>query len=212
MVRTGRMAEGAKRWLFVLIASILICGYSFYRDRASGAEDPQWLAAGYAISFGLALVWSLLNYVSRIRLNNLYRKHSGIEAYVDQLAMSEDDKLELRNYLEDFAQDLASQGRTQQEAEAEALSHFRIKEWMSASDRSSLFSFQSHSYLWIWAAGAYVLAVVLAIADIVFKLDTVWTLIVTTLLAAYGTAWIALVYVYKLADAWIERQWRNHFS
>jgi len=206
------MAGGEKRWLFILIASMLICDYSFYCDRAPGTEDPYWLAAGYAISFGLALVWRLLNYASRIRLNNLYRKHSGIEAYVGQLAMSEDDKLELRNYLEDFAKDLASQGRTEQEAEAEAISQFKVKELLEASDRASLFRFQTHSYLGIWGAVAYVLAVAVAIAEAVFRPDTVWAVIFATVLAAYGTAWIVLIFLYRLADRWIDGQWRRHIS
>ncbi|MBB6733812.1 hypothetical protein [Cohnella zeiphila] len=197
-------------WLLAL--SVVVCGAFFWMDQRSASDDQFWLSVGYGVSFAVAVLWSAVNYISHIRLNAMYRQMNDIEAYVRQLAMSEEDRLELRNYLEDYAQDLTAQGRTKEQATAEAISQFKVKELLSLSKNTELFHLPAHYYLFGWTVLAWALLAALTIVGDLFEADGTGMVIAQTILAVYGAALAGLFFVYKVLDAAIHRKLQHHFS
>ncbi|MCQ6561822.1 permease prefix domain 1-containing protein [Paenibacillus mendelii] len=194
---------GDIRHSWLLILSVAICGVFFYMDRMDIPDDRLWLSIGYGVSFGIALLWSIVNYISHIRINVLYRNHSDIRAYVEQLAMSDEDKLELRNYLEDYTEDLMNQGKPREQAAAEAISQFKVKELLSLSKNTSLFQLHAHYYLFGWAAVASAAFILLVTMEGALLPNGGWVLILETIFIVYGAAFIVLFLVYKVLDVWI---------
>jgi hypothetical protein len=93
---------GDIKYYWMLIVSIVVCGAFFYLDRSDNPDNQFWLNVGYGVSFGLAVLWSGVNYISHIHINAMYWKQNDIQVYVEQLAMNYEDKVELSNYLEDY--------------------------------------------------------------------------------------------------------------
>ncbi|TNJ62337.1 hypothetical protein FE784_31100 [Paenibacillus hemerocallicola] len=200
------------KYYWLLVLSIVLCGAFVYWDRMDSPDKTLWLSVGYGASFGLAVLWSGANYVGHIRINAMYRKHNDIQAYVEQLAMNDEDKMELRNYLEDYTQDLMSQGKTKEQATAEAISQFKVKELLSLSKHTSLFDLHAHHYLLGWAAVAFVLLLLLELLDGLLFSHSLLTMIVESILAAYGAAFIMLFFIYKVLDVWVYRKLNSHLS
>ncbi|MFY0758609.1 permease prefix domain 1-containing protein [Metabacillus dongyingensis] len=121
---------GDIKYSWILSLSAIFFGITNYLDRMY-SNDPAWVHAGYWISFAIAVLWGVLNYISHIRMNNMYKKQDDLQLYVNQLVMSEEDKLELRTYLEDYVQDLMKQGNTEADAMREAINQFKVKEFLS---------------------------------------------------------------------------------
>jgi hypothetical protein len=160
----------------------------------------------------MAVLWCAANYVGHIRINAMYRKQNDIDAYIAPLAMNTEEKLELRNYLEDFAQDLMNQGMQEEQATAEAIRHFKVKELLSLSKNSSLFHLHAHYYLFGWAAAAFVLLILLWFVNGLWFPHAVLLLVLETILFVYGSALVLLFFVYKLLDAFLDRTWGKHIS
>ncbi|MBD2869260.1 permease prefix domain 1-containing protein [Paenibacillus arenilitoris] len=203
---------GDIRYGWLLIVSMAMCVAFFYCDRYYDPDDQSWLSAGYAMAFATAVLWGALNYIGHIRLNAMYRKQNDIRAYVGQLAMSEDDKAELRNYLEDYAADLTEQGKSKEEATAEAISQFKVKELLSLSKNTALFQLHAHYYMIGWIAVALVLAVLTEMTRWLMDSNALWFMIVEAVFAAYGAGLFGLFVVYKLLDAFIHRKLNDHLS
>jgi hypothetical protein len=85
-------------YAWLLVISKVLFGFSFYIDRIN-LNDPIWLLIIFFISFAIAILWGTVDYIGHIRMNAMYQKQNNIRAYVNQLAMSEEDKLELQTYL-----------------------------------------------------------------------------------------------------------------
>ena len=198
------------KYCWLLIVSLAICGAFFYVDRSYNPDDQFWLSVGYGVSFGMAVLWSGTNYIGHIRINAMYRKQNDIQAYVEQLAMSSEDKVELRNYLEDYAEDLMNQGKSEAQATAEAISQFKVKELLSLSKNSSLFHLHAHYYLLGWSAVAFILLGLLVVTDGLFVLNSLMTLIIVTILAVYGASFIFLFFIYKVLDVLIYQKLHKH--
>ncbi|UVI30491.1 permease prefix domain 1-containing protein [Paenibacillus spongiae] len=203
---------GDIKYSWMLILSILICGAFFYADRMDQPDDRLWLSVGYGASFGLAILWSVMNYIGHIRINAMYRKQNDIGAYVEQLAMSDEDKLELRNYLEDYTEDLMTRGKSREQATAEAISQFKVKELLSLSKNTSLFQLHAHCYLFGWAAVACAALVLLVVLDGALGSNAVLVLILETIFIVYGASLFLLFLVYKLLDAWIHQKMYGNLS
>ncbi|XID91980.1 hypothetical protein ACF3MZ_26440 [Paenibacillaceae bacterium WGS1546] len=200
------------KYAWLLILSMALSGVFFYLDRQT-APDPFWLSVGYGVSFGIAVLWSAMNYIGHIRINAMYRRRSDIAAYVGQLAMSDEDKAELRDYLEDFARDLMNQGRSKERATAEAISQFKVRELLSLSKNTSFFQLHAHYYLFGWAvaaaAGVVILLLLEGLAIFPERLIAMSTI---TILTVYGFAWFCLFFVYKALDMVIFRKMHKQLT
>ncbi|MDF2935585.1 MAG: hypothetical protein K0Q90_958 [Paenibacillaceae bacterium] len=200
------------RYSPVLLLSIVICVIAFFIDEHVDPKDQLWLAVTYYVSFSLAALWCGINYIGHIRMNNLYRKHADIGAYVEQLAMSTEDKTELRNFLEDFAADLEGQGRTRQEAAKEVISQFQIREFLAMSKHTSPFESHGHHYLMgygILFLGASLIA--LAAELLLSHPPLVW-LIISSVAGVYGICFFGVYVLYKLLDRFIYNKLKKYFS
>lgn len=193
------------KYSWLLLLSIAFCFLVFYIDR-SDMKDPGWLTIGYLLAFALAVVWGVINYIGHIRMNVMYQKQNNIQAYVENLAMGKEDKLELQHYLEDYAADLIMQGKPKNEAAKEAINQFKVKEILSLSKDTMLFNLHAHYYLIGWA-------ILAAIVDIIIWLlyggvypSSQLLLIIGLILIAYGMGFIALFCGYKLMDSFIYRK------
>lgn len=200
------------KYAWLLLISAMLCIFTFYVDEHFNPSDQFWLSIAYFTSFALAAIWGGMNYVGHIRINSLYRKQKDIQAYVDQLALGREDKLELLNYLEDFAADLELQGKTKEEAATEAINQFKVKEFLSMSKHTS--PFESHGHHYLLGYGSLSLAVVLILILIEKALNSfsLYLFILETVLAVYGICLIALRILYKILDKFIYRKLKNYFS
>ncbi|MDQ0058658.1 hypothetical protein [Paenibacillus harenae] len=202
---------GELRYAWLLLISSLLCIATFYVDEQFDPGDQFWLSIAYFTSFALAAFWAGMNYVGHIRMNNIYRKQNDIRAYVDQLALSGEDKLELQNYLEDFSSDLELHGKTKEEAAKEAINQFRAKEFLSMSKYTSPFESHGHHYLLGYGFLAIAAALFFVLIDHVLVSLSLIMLIMKTVLAVYGTCFIALLILYKILDRFIYRKLRDYF-
>lgn len=200
------------RHVWILLLSIIICAVTFYSDEHFDPDDQLWLSVSYFVSFTLAAAWSAANYVGHIRINSLYRKQHNIQAYVAQLALSKEDKMELQNYLEDFTADLVQQGKSKEDAAKEAINQFKAKEILSMSKHSTPFESHGHHYLIGYALLMVVSAIVLAVIDQAIDSPPYFLIIVITMLVVYGSSFFALFALYKVLDRLIYRKLKQYFS
>lgn len=192
-----------------LLVSILVCGITFYIDRNTNPDDLFLLSVGYGMSFVIAVVWGAANYIGHVRMNVMFRRHRDIASFVGQLAMSQEDKLELRNYLEDYAEDLMREGTTKEEAAKEAISQFKVKEFLSLSKHTTIFELHAHYYLIGWTIVAIAAFIALGVVGNAAPPFSLPMLLVESVLVAYGAGFIALFFVYKLLDALIYKKLRE---
>jgi hypothetical protein len=169
-------------------------------------KDPGWLTIGYLLAFALAVVWGVINYIGHIRMNVMYQKQNNIQAYVENLAMGKEDKLELQHYLEDYAADLIMQGKPKNEAAKEAINQFKVQEILSLSKDTMLFNLHAHYYLIGWAILAAIVDIIIWLLYGGFYPSSQLLLIIGLILIAYGMGFIALFCGYKLMDSFIYRK------
>jgi hypothetical protein len=84
---------------------------------------------------------------------------------VNQLAMSEEDKLELQTYLEAYVQDLIQQGKTKDEAAREAINQFKVIEFLSLSKNTSFLNLHAHFHLIGWVTILTIAFIMINILD-----------------------------------------------
>lgn len=200
------------RYSPVLLLSIVVCVVAYTIDEQIDPQDQLWLAVTYYISFSLAALWCGINYIGHIRVNNLYRKHGDIGAYVEQLVMDAEDKTELRNFLEDFAADLEEQGRSGEEAAKEVISQFQVREFLAMSKHTVPFETHGHHYL--LGYGTLLLGICLAATSVELLLPQpplVW-LIISSVSGVYGVSLFGVYVLYKLLDRFIYKKLKNYFS
>lgn len=201
---------GDIKYIWILILSGALFGISNYTDRLF-SNDPIWVLAGYWISFAIAALWGALNYISHIRMNSMYKKQGDIRLYVNQLAMSEEDKLELQIYLEDYVQDLMKQGNTEADATREAINQFKVQEFLSLSKNTLLFNLHAHYYLIGWTIIFIIVSIlvwVLELSIIPFASFTT-TIVITFIVYAIGL--FGMFFLYKIIDAAIYKKFKELF-
>ena len=200
------------RYSPVLLLSIVVCVVAYTIDEQIDPKDQLWLAVTYYISFSLAALWCGINYIGHIRVNNLYRKHGDIGAYVEQLVMDAEDKTELRNFLEDFAADLEEQGRSREEAAKEVISQFQVREFLAMSKHTVPFETHGHHYL--LGYGMMLMGVCLAATSVELLLaqpPLVW-LIISSVSGVYGVSLFGVYVLYKLLDRFIYNKLQKYLS
>ncbi|AIM17192.1 hypothetical protein HW35_13840 [Bacillus sp. X1(2014)] len=160
--------------------------------------------AGYGIAFIIASLWGSVNYIGHIKINALYQKSNDIHAFVNQLAINDEERQELQAYLEDFVQDLVSHGETKEEATKKAIEQFKIKEFTSLSKNTMLFNLPAHYYLGGFALVSLSVGLLLRVLYIIFP--SLFLLVLASSLFAYGVGFMGLFFVYKIIDAIIYKK------
>ncbi|MFD2924355.1 hypothetical protein [Halobacillus naozhouensis] len=186
---------------WVLVTSILIFMATLYADLY---EDPSYVpllaVSGYGIALLVGGIWGAMNYIGHVRVNMVYRKNNDIPAFVDNLAIDREEKLELQAYLEDYTKDLVSQGKDEEEAVKLAIDHFKIKEFSSLSKDTQIFNLHAHYYLWGYTGIAGVLCLSLLYVTNAVITSSLTLIVLEATLFAYGFGFAALFFVYKLLD------------
>lgn len=134
--------------------------------------------ATYGSAFFSAVIWGILNYIGHINVSAKYKKYDNIDAYVENLAMSGEEKTELKAYLADFAEDLASQGKMKEEAIKMAIDQFKVKEFTSLSKNGSLLDLPTHYYLVGYISIAAIAVIILQILTNTVFYGSFWLLAV----------------------------------
>jgi hypothetical protein len=187
------------KYAWLLLISIISFVGTFYLDLYYNPSFVQTAAlAGYGLAFIIAALWGAFNYIGHLRINAMYQKNNDIPAFVDQLALSNEEKLELQAYLEDYVIDLVSQGKTREEAAKEAINQFKVKEFSSLSKNTMIFNLHAHYYLGGYACLALLGGLTLIVIHANFPLLVF--LVGKYTLLAYGVGFIGLFFIYKLAD------------
>ncbi|EQB87722.1 hypothetical protein J2Z44_001353 [Clostridium punense] len=202
--KTFNLSDIKYSWLLLLSMAVFILSLYFEKISISITPLTQWVTYGSA--FLSAVIWSVLNYIAHIKVNANYKKYDDIKTYVDNLVMSKNDKLELMAYLEDFAADLSSQGKTKAEAVQIAINQFRVQEFSSISKNNSVLNLPIHYYLIGYVLVDITLVIVLALlANTVFH-GYFWLSAFEFTLASYGVGFLGLFFLYKIFDAAISKK------
>lgn len=194
-------------WLLLLSMGIFLLSLYIEKISLSITLLTQWITYGSA--FLSAVIWSVLNYIAHIKVNANYKKYDDIKTYVENLVMSKDEKLELMAYLEDFAADLSSQGKTKVEAVQTAINQFRVQEFSSISKNNSLLNLPIHYYLIGYVLVDIALIIVLALLTNTVFDSFFWLSAFEFTLATYGVGFLGLFFIYKVFDAVISKNINN---
>lgn len=187
------------KYIWLLLISFIAFYITFYLDLLYEPSYVQLTAlAGYGCAFITASVWSVLNYINLIKFNIMYKKSSDINAFVDQLTISREEKLEIQGYLEDYIEDLISSGKQRADATREAIESFKVKEIISSSKNSRLFNLHAHYYLLGYSFIMVITGLLLRI--IYLNINSLLLLSLEWLLYLYGIGFTGLFVVYKLFD------------
>lgn len=186
------------RWLLIISMGIFIA--SLYNEKINPEITLTIQLATYGSAIVSAVVWGILNYIDHIKVSANYKKYDNIDAYVDNLIMSSDERTELKAYLEDYAKDLVSQGKTKEEAVKMAINQFRVKEFTELSKNSSLLNLPIHYYLVGYTVITIILGIILYFLTHTVFLNSFWLLSVELMLFSYGVGFVGLFFLYKLMD------------
>ncbi|CAH0119764.1 MULTISPECIES: hypothetical protein [unclassified Paenibacillus] len=94
-------------------------------------------------------------------------------------------------------------------AAKEAISQFKVKEFLSLSKHTTIFELHAHYYLIGWTIVAIAVLIALGLAGNAAPPFSLPMLLVESVLVAYGAGFIALFFVYKLLDALIYKKLRE---
>lgn len=188
------------KYSWLLLISFVGFALTFYLDLYDESAQVQKIyLLGYWGGFILATLWGALNYIEHIRINVLYKKSHDIYAFINQLAMGEEEKLELQAYMEDYVEDQVSQGKPQEEATKEAINQFKIQEFTSLSKNTMLFNLHGHYYLGGYAFFAVALGLISGWLYSFFPALPI--IVVQWTFFAYAVGFVGMFFVYKLVDA-----------
>lgn len=188
------------RYSWILIISMGIFIASLYTSKINTQITPtiEWISYGSA--FISAVIWGILNYIDHIKVSATYIKCDNIDAYVDNLMMSKDERAELKAYLEDYAKDLISQGKTKEEAVKTAINQFKVQEFTSLSKNSSLLNLPIHYYLFGYTLIAMIIGIILHFLTDIFLPQIFLLLSIEFMLFSYAIGFVGLFFLYKLMD------------
>ncbi|KAB8137601.1 hypothetical protein F9U64_08785 [Gracilibacillus oryzae] len=194
------------KFLWVLLVSISVFVITLLLDYFDDpAHTPITALAGYGLAIIIGGVWAICNYIGHIKINVLYKNSKDLTAFVDRLTLDKEEKAELLTYMNDFAQDLVLQGKSEEEATAIAISQFKIKEFDRLSKDSSLFHLPAHHYLIGYAFIAlFFFAILLLISNTVNS--SLYIIVLEATCFAYASGFVAAFFLYKLIDMMIYRK------
>ena len=187
------------RYSWLLLISMGVFILSLYNGKIHPQLPPIYDWVTYGSAFSLAVVWGILNYIDHIMLSAWFKKCNDIEAYVENLVMSKDEKQELKSYLEDYVQDLVLQGKTQPEATKMAIDQFKVQEFTSLAKNSSLLKLPIHYYLIGYTVLALAMTVILHLVSSMV-IWTFWLLSLEFTLVIYAVGFLSLFFLYTLMD------------
>lgn len=190
---------GDLQYIWLLLISFVGFYITLYLDLLNEPSHVQITAlAGYGCAFITASVWSVLNYINLIKFNIMYKKSSNINAFLDQLTISREEKSEIQGYLEDYIEDLVSSGKQRVDATKEAIESFKVKEIISSSKNSKIFNLHAHYYLLGFSFIIVITGLLLRI--IYLNINSLLLLSLEWLLYLYGVGFTVLFVIYKLFD------------
>ncbi|MFS0562046.1 hypothetical protein AB1K91_15020 [Terribacillus sp. 179-K 1B1 HS] len=201
---------GDLKYSWILLLSSLLFGITNFTDQLYSG-DPIWVLISYLISFSIAVLWGAINYISHIRMNNMYKKQDDIQLYVSQLAMSEEDKQELQTYLADYVQDLIQQGNSEADATREAINQFKVKEFLALSKNTMFFNLHAHYYLIGWTIVSILASILVWILEVTMLPYPLITFTIESIFIAYSIGLFGMFILYKIIDAMIYRKFKDLF-
>lgn len=183
----------------IFTISFVLSVVTMYLDFKNDPSHVQLVyLIGYALSLIIAGVWAILNYISHMKINSLYKESKDIHVFINQLALSSDEKLEIQTYLEDYIEDQMTEGKTKAEATKHAIDQFKIEEFSTLSKNTALFSLPAHYYLIGYSALALVLGLILVIVTTAIPLLILESVGYISIL--YGIGFIGFFLFYKMLD------------
>ncbi|MFP7224529.1 hypothetical protein SFC42_15705 [Priestia filamentosa] len=198
------------KYSWILLLSSFLFGITNFIDQLYSG-DPIWVLISYWFSIAIAVLWGALNYISHIRMNSLYKKQDDIRLYVNQLAMNEEDKLELQTYLEDYVHDLIQQGNSEVDATREAINQFKVKEFLNLSKNSLFFNLHAHYYLVGWTIVSILASIVVWALDVAIFPYSLITLTLEITFIVYAFGLFGMFILYKIIDTTIYRKFKDLF-
>lgn len=194
------------RYSWLLLISMGIFLASLYNSKINLELTPMVELATYASAVITAMVWAILNYIAHIKVNANYKKYNNIDAYVDNLVMGKDERAELKAYLEDFVNDLVSQGQTQENAVKIAIDQFRVQEFTALSKTNPLLNLPIHHYLVGYIVIAMILGISLQVLTATLFPHSFLLLSIEFMLFNYGIGFVGVFFMYKLIDSVLSKK------
>ncbi|MCC9296145.1 hypothetical protein LN736_14895 [Clostridium sp. WLY-B-L2] len=183
--------------VLLAISALAMIG-SLYYNTLNPAANNTVLWIMYGSSMAIAFIWSIINYVSHIKINSIYKRRDSIDSYVNTLSMNKAEKDELKTYLNDFVEDLMHNGKSKEEAVRHAISQFQVEEFNSLSKESNYLWISSHVYLIGYAISALMLSAIMFIVDVV--LPSFWFSAVGWISLMYSMGFAFLMFIYYFAN------------
>lgn len=194
------------RYPWLLLLSMILFVFSLYNNKINPDINVGLEFLTYGTAIGCAFVWSVLNYIDHMKLNAIYKKSDNIDSYVDSLIMKKDEKEDLKQYLNDFVQDLEANGKTKDEAVRIAINQFQVDEFTALSKNTGIFELPSHYYL---IGYVVIFALVMILTQVLISIGLggrFWLYAVNFMLVLYSLAFLGLVLLYKLIDTLVARK------
>lgn len=147
-----------------------------------------------------------MNYIDHLKISTIYRKNDNIEIYVESLAMSREEKENLKEYLNDFVRDLEEGGMTREEAIKRAIGQFQVQEFLSLSKNKGIFELPIHYYLLGYILIFIVIMIIIKILTSTIFGDLFLLHAINFTLNLYTISFLGLLILYKLIDSIIEKK------
>ncbi len=192
------------KYPWLLLLSMVAFVLSLYFNKLHPNIGPNAEMVIYGSSIAIALIWSILNYISHLKLNAIYKKHDDITVFVEHMAMKKDEKIELIQYLNDFVKDLEEKGDAHEVAVKKAISQFQVQEFLAAQD-GDLFEKPTHYYLLGYASIFVGVILIIQCLNIIFPVPFIVSA-ANFMLELYSIAFFFLFFLYKLIDSLISKK------
>lgn len=214
MKKVFRLTDMKYPWLLLISVAVFItslCLYKYFPGLFSGLANPNPESPSFMLDFVIyvpafvtALVWSILNYMSHLKLNAIYKRYDEINAFVEHMAMNKEEKAELIQYLNDFVGDLEEKGDTHEAAVKKAINHFRVQEFTEAHG-GEIFEKPTHDYLLGYVSIFIAFVLVIRCIGLVVSLPFALSVVSATLVL-YGIGFLGLFFLYKLIDVMMAKK------
>lgn len=192
------------KYVWLLLLSMIMFILSLCYDKFYPKVDSRTEMIIYGASFAVASIWCILNYISHLKLNAIYKKHDNINVFVEQMAMEKEEKIELIQYLNDFVKDLEEKGDSHEDSVKKAISQFQVQEFLAAQD-GDLFDKPIHYYLLGYVSIFVGVVLIIECLNVLFPVPFI-VLAANFMLELYGIAFFCLFFLYKLIDVLISKK------
>lgn len=189
------------KYFWLLALSMVTFVISLYLNKIlSGININEGMI--YSICFFIAILWSILNYISHLKINPMHKSYNTIESFVANLKMDKEEKAELTQYLNDFVDDLVEKGNTHDEAIKIAIRNFQVQEFSESNN--SLFEMHVHYYL--IGYGIILIGIIIVLQCLNMFFPNVFIILALNFTCGlYAFALFCLFFIYKFIDYLIEK-------